>query len=74
MQLFTAQVTGGVIPLPDGVALASGTPVTVIIQERASSRELSPSEEAELDEAIAEAERGDVISAVELFQRLNHDK
>jgi len=73
MQLFTAQVTGGVIPLPDGVELPSGTRVTVIIEGPEEPVELSPAQEAELDEAIAEAERGEVISAAELFRRLSRE-
>jgi hypothetical protein len=43
----------------------------VIADERAAPIELTPEQERELDESIAEADRGDVISAAELFRRLS---
>jgi hypothetical protein len=71
MQIFSAQVRDGVIVLEDWVTLPEGTTVTVIAGETEAPVELTATEEAELSEAIAEAERGDVITAVELLRRLS---
>jgi hypothetical protein len=45
--------------------------VTVLTRELEGEVHLSPEEEAELLEAIAEAERGETISAEELFAGLD---
>ena len=42
----------------------------MLTQEAEEAVHLSPEQEAELLEAIAEADRGDTISAEELFARL----
>lgn len=55
----------------DGVELPEGAVVTVLTQEPEQEVRLSPEEEAELLEAIAEVERGDTLSAEELFARLD---
>jgi len=71
MQVFTARVKGGAIVPDEGVELPEGSRVTVIADEREVPFELSPQQEAELAESIAEADRGDVISAAELLRRLS---
>lgn len=71
MQIFSAPVRGGVIVLEDGVTLPEGTRVTVIAGETDASFELTAAEEADLTEAIAEVERGEVIAAAELLRRLS---
>lgn len=71
MQVFTARVLGGTIVLDEGVELTEGTRVTVIAGGAETPFELSPADEAELAEAIAEADRGDVISADDLLRRLS---
>ena len=71
MQVFTALVKDGAIVPDEGVALPEGSRVTVIADEREAWLQLTPSQEAELAESIAEADRGDVISAAELFRRLS---
>lgn len=71
MQVFSARVHNGAIVPDEGIELAEGTRVTVIAGENDASFELSPADEAELAEAIAEADRGDVISADELLRRLS---
>jgi hypothetical protein len=43
----------------------------VIADEREAPVELTLEQERELDESIAEADRGDVVSAAELFRRLS---
>jgi hypothetical protein len=71
MQVFTARVQGGTIVLDEGIELTDGTRVTVIAGETDAPFELSAADEAELAESIAEANRGDVISADELLRRLS---
>ena len=58
--------------MPDeGIELTEGTRVTVIAGETDAPFDLSAADEAELAELIAEADRGDVISADELLRRLS---
>ena len=71
VQVFTGRVRGGAIVLDDGIQLSEGTRVAVMAGELDSAFELSAEGEAELAEAIAEASRGDVISADELLSRLS---
>jgi hypothetical protein len=78
MQVFSARVRGGAIVPEDGVTLPEGTTVTVIADAETGAfettpeeeRELTAQQEAELAESIAEADRGDVITAAELLERL----
>jgi hypothetical protein len=51
--------------------LPEGARVTVIADEREAPVELTLEQERELDESIAEADRGDVVAAAELFRRLS---
>jgi len=71
MQVFTARIKGGVIVPDEHVELPEASRVTVMANEREAFFELTPAEEAELSAAIAEADRGNVISAEELFRRLS---
>ena len=71
MQVFTARVTGGAIVPDEGIELTEGTRVTVSAGEIDTRFGLSAADEAELAESIAEADRGDVISADELLRRLS---
>ena len=70
MQVFSARVRGGAIVPEDGVTLPEGTTVTVIADLETGVFETTPEEERELLESIAEADRGDVITAAELLERL----
>ena len=70
MQVVTATVVGGKV-IVEGLDLADGEKVIVLTQESEQEVHLSPEEEAELLEAIAEADRGETISAEELFARLD---
>jgi hypothetical protein len=70
MQIFSARVRGGVI-VPEGeLTLPEGTTVTVMADSETGPFEVTPEEERELLEAIAEAERGETVSAAELLERL----
>jgi hypothetical protein len=70
MQVATGIVVGGKV-IVEGLDLAEGETVTVLTQESEQEVHLSPEEEAELLQAIAEADRGETISAEELFARLD---
>jgi hypothetical protein len=70
MQIFSARVRGGAIVPEDGVTLPEGTQVTVIADDEGGTVEVSPNEERELLAAIAEAERGETVSAADVLERL----
>jgi hypothetical protein len=61
--MFSAKVKGGVI-VADDVDLPEGATVTVVLDEDTANDnadEVTPEQLAELDEAIAEADRGEGI-------------
>jgi hypothetical protein len=68
-RVYSARVRDGVV-IPDGVKLPDGTAVTLAVNdEQEAEVELTPAELAELDAAIAEADRPEtewVSSAVVL--------
>ncbi len=70
MQIATGTVVGGKVVV-EGLDLAEGETVTVLTQEPEQQVLLSPEDEEQLLEAIAEADRGETISAEELFARLD---
>jgi hypothetical protein len=70
MGIATGTVIAGKVQL-EGVALPEGSVVTVLTPESAGEVFLDAEDEAELLEAIAEAERGETISPEELFARLD---
>ena len=69
MQVVTGTVVEGKIVL-EGAFLPEGTVVTVYAQEPGSVVRLPPHLQAELEEAIDEADRADGIPAEELFAQL----
>jgi hypothetical protein len=68
-RVYSARVRGGVV-VPDGVMLPDGTAVTIAVNDESEAAvELTPAELAELDEAIAEADRSESVpSAVVLAE------
>ncbi|MGQ0593344.1 MAG: hypothetical protein ACT4QB_12060 [Gammaproteobacteria bacterium] len=70
MQVATGTVIAGKVVV-EGLELAEGETVTILTQEADEEVHLSPEEEAELLEAIAEADRGETISAEELFAHVD---
>ncbi len=70
MGVATGTVVAGKVVV-DGMDLPEGTVVTVLTQESDQEIRLTAEEEAELLEAIAEVDRGETISAEELFARLD---
>jgi hypothetical protein len=69
MKIATGKVVGGKVVV-DGAALEEGASVTVLARGGENGFTLSPEEEAELLLSIAEADRGDIISAEELLAKL----
>lgn len=67
-RLFSAKVEDGII-VPD-VELPDGTTVTVVVDDVEDEYVLTAEEETALDEAIAEADRGDGVTAAELMVEL----
>ena len=69
MQLATGTVIDGKVVL-DGATLPEGTVVTVLARESEETFDLPSELEAELAASIAEADRGETVTAEELFERL----
>ena len=69
MQFATGTVIDGKIVL-EGTTLPEGTVVTVLARETDETFELPAELQAELAASIAEADRGEVVPAAELFERL----
>jgi hypothetical protein len=69
MLITTGKVNNGMIQI-DSKDLPDGTTVTLLAHEGDETFALDPAQESELLAAIAEAERGELISASELLQRI----
>ncbi len=69
MQLTTGTVVGGKIVV-EGDPLPEGAVVTILARDADETFEVPPELEAELLESIAQADRGETISADELLERL----
>ena len=69
MQLATGTFIGGNIVF-EGEPLAEGAVVTILAREAGETFEVPPELEAELLASIAEADRGDTITADALVERL----
>jgi len=70
--MTTVTVAGGRIEVP-GENFAEGLRVTILAPEDHESFSLGPEPEADLLAAIAEADRGELISAEELLRELRRD-
>ena len=69
MKVATGKVVGGKVVL-EGVSLEEGTSVTVLAKDDEAGFELTPEQEAELMLSIAEADRGETVSAEEVLAKL----
>jgi hypothetical protein len=69
MKIATGKVVGGKVVV-DGGPLEEGASVTVLARDGENGFTLSPGEEAELLLSIAEADRGETISAEEVLAKL----
>lgn len=70
MQVVTGTVVAGKLII-EGLDLPDGETLVVLTRETENTVHLSAEEEMDLLEAIAEADRGDTISADQLFARLD---
>jgi len=69
MKVATGKVVDGKVLL-EGEPLAEGSIVTVLAQDDDETFDVTPEQEQELLAAMAEAERGEVISWEELREQL----
>jgi hypothetical protein len=69
MQLATGKVVNGKVVV-EGLDLPEGTPVTILTRDDSPAVKLSPEDETQLLQALAEADVEEGISADELFARL----
>lgn len=69
MQLTTGIVVGGKVVV-EGDPLPEGTVVTIIARGAEETFEVPPELEVELLESIAQADRGETVSADEVLDRL----
>lgn len=73
MKVATGKVVDGKVVL-EGEPLAEGSVVTVIAQDDDDTFDVTPEEERELLAAIAEAERGELVSWEELREQLRQSR
>lgn len=69
MKIATGKVVGGKVVV-DGAPLEEGASVTVLARDDESGFILSAEEEADLLLSIAEADRGETVSAKEVLEKL----
>ena len=69
MQMATGTVVNGKVVV-DGDPLPEGAVVTILAREADETFEVPPELEAALQESIAQADRGETISADEPIERL----
>ena len=69
MQLATGTVVNGKVIL-EGVDLPEGTVVTVLARESQETFDIPADLEVELQASLEEIERGETITAAQLFDRL----
>jgi hypothetical protein len=69
MKMATGKVREGKVVL-EGVTLEEGSSVTILARDEEGGMTLTPEEEAELLLAIAEADRGETVSADEVLAKL----
>lgn len=65
----TGTVIDGKVVL-EGATFPEGTVVTVLARDSEETFDLPPELEAELAASIAEADRGEIVTAADLFERL----
>jgi hypothetical protein len=69
MKVATGRVVGGKVVL-EGVSLEEGASVTVLANDDEGGSGLTPEQENELLLSIAEADRGETVSAEEVLAKL----
>ena len=71
MRIATGKVIDGTVVV-EGAAFNEGAVVTILARDDDETFDLTPVQEAELLNAIAEAERGELIPADQLLKNLRH--
>jgi hypothetical protein len=71
MKIATGKVVHGKVVL-EGATFEEGSSVTVLARDPEGATTLTPEDEAELLLAIAEADRGEMVSAEEVLAKLAH--
>lgn len=69
MKVATGKVVGGKVVV-EGAALNEGASVTVLVRENGEGFDVTPEEESQLLRAVADADRGDLISSEQVLERL----
>jgi hypothetical protein len=69
MRIATGKIVEGKLQL-DGEPLEEGSTVTVLVPEADETFRLTPEEEAELEQSLEEAARGEFVSAEALLREL----
>ncbi len=69
MKIATGVVVDGKVVV-EGESLAEGSTVTVVLRDDQETFELTPEEENELLDSIAQIERGEFVSGEQLLDRL----
>lgn len=69
MRIVSGKVVDGKVVV-EGESLDEGSVVTIVAPESGEAFELSPDEETALLESIAQAERGEVVPAATVIERL----
>jgi len=69
MKVATGVVVEGKV-IVEGEALAEGSTVTVVLRDYEKAFDLTPEEEEELLESIAQIERGEFATGEQLLERL----
>ena len=69
MKVATGIVVEGKV-MVEGESLPEGSTVTVLLRDDEEAFELTPEEEAELLDSIAQIERGEFVSGEQLLERL----
>jgi hypothetical protein len=69
MKLLTARVIDGQLDIPEGT-LEEGVTVTILVPEDEQGFELTAEQQAELEQAIAEADRGEGMDGWQLLGEL----
>jgi hypothetical protein len=69
MKVATGVVVDGKVVV-EGEALAEGSTVTVVLRDDEETFDLTPEEEEELLESIAQIERGEFVTGEQLLERL----
>jgi len=71
MKIATGTVVDGKVVV-ESETLVEGSTVSVLLRDNEETFVLTPEEESELLESIAEIERGECISGEQLLERLRH--